>query len=157
MITFQRENAVDVLDEIVPLAVAHDIEVKDAIAEEFPLNINRAAYIRLDTIGVLRVFTARDGDLLAGYVIMMICPSLRRDGLTIAMEDALYLCPQYRKAGNAVKLLNFVAAELGKECQVVTYHSPTVNPVLGKVLAHLGYTKHSEYYTRRLESWPALQ
>ncbi len=154
MITFQRELASDaLLDVLTELAIAHDLEVQDDIAREFPLNINRAAYMRLEKLNVLRVFTARDGEVLAGYVCFMLCPSLRRDKLVIAMEDALYLAPEYRRAGNAIKLLNYVAGELAKECQVVTYHSPTVNPRLGKVLAHQGYTKHSEYYTRRL-SWP---
>ena len=147
---FQREPAEKILEDIIPLAIAHDKEVQDEIAAEFPLEIQRDAYMRLDKMNALRVFAARDGEKLAGYGIFIRCPSLRRVGLTIAMEEALYFCPEYRRAGNAIRFIKWIEEQLKPECQVVTYHSPTVNPVLGKVLERIGYTKHSEYFTRRI-------
>lgn len=150
MLIFQRESASSVLKDIIPLAIAHDLEVQDEIAAEFPLEIKPEAYERLEALNLLRVFTARDEDKLAGYGIYIRCPSLRRKGLTIAMEEALYFCPEYRRAGNAIRFIHYVEEQLKLECQVITYHSPTVNPVLGKVLERIGYTKHSEYFTRRI-------
>ncbi len=148
---FQRETAAQVLEEIIPLAIAHDLEVQDEIAKEFPLEIKKESYLRLDELNLLRVYTARVGVTLAGYGIFVRSPSLRRRGLVIAMEEALYFGPDYRKAGNALRFLEFAAQELKKDCHVVTYHSPAVNPVLGKILSRLpGYVKHSEYFTRRL-------
>tara|TARA_R110000868_G_C10597262_1_gene740144 strand:- start:196 stop:651 length:456 start_codon:yes stop_codon:yes gene_type:complete len=149
-IIFARETAADVERDIVPLMHAHDKDVAHVDFADWPLDVDMEVYRNLERIDKLRVFTARDAGELVGYCTIFIVRSHQRRSLTVGMEDALYLKPEYRKAGNAMRLITFVNEQLKGECEWVMYHAPAAFPRFGTILARTGYTKYSETYARRL-------
>lgn len=154
MIVYAKECADSVLDEIVPLMIAHDQEIVDDITRAWPLEVDVDRYRLVEAAGMLRVFTARDEGELVGYATFMVVASIHRKSLVVAHEDALYLKPDQRKAGVARRLMDFAEDSLSAECVMVMYHSPCGNPRFGTLLARSGYTKYSEHYARRL-TWHA--
>ena len=149
-ILFAREMAADVERDIVPLMHAHDKDVSHGDFAEWPLDVDVEIYKNLEKLNRLRVFTARDAGELVGYCTIFIVRSHQRRSLITGMEDALYLKPEYRKAGNAMKLIDYVNGQLKGECAWVMYHAPAAFPRLGTILSRTGYTKYSETYARRL-------
>jgi len=146
----QRETAAEVEKDIIPLMLLHDETVAHEDFKDWPLDVDMEVYRNLERLNKLRVFTMRDEGTLVGYCTIFIVRSHQRRSLVTGMEDALYLKPEYRKAGNAMKLISYVNEQLKGECAWVMYHAPAAFPRLGAILSRTGYTKYSETYARRL-------
>ena len=147
---FSRESVSDVIDDVVSMARDHDAEVTEPVTGEFPLDVDQERYRRLESSGILRVFAARDEGRLAGYATIIVFKSLRRRNLTTAQEEAIYLAPEYRRGGAGLRFIRYIEGEMQKECEMIIWHSPLVNPTLGIVLSKMGYTKTHEVFIRRL-------
>jgi hypothetical protein len=63
--------------------------------EACPHDPDFQTYVHLDDSGLYRVWQARDGDLLVGYLGMFVQPHLQSRALT-ATSDAFTLLPAYR-------------------------------------------------------------
>ena len=102
--TFDRELVTPRLwEEILPLLAANWREVgyfKDILPSP-----NVAAYERMQEMGILRVFTVRDGTGdLGGYSIFIVVPDINYSTSLQATMNVTYLDPAFRGSG-AIKFL----------------------------------------------------
>jgi len=147
MITFQEEPLVDCLEEMKPLLSEHWDEIalhKDKIK----LNPDYDKYLLLDSLGMLHVVTARDGDLLVGYFISFLQPHMHYKDHTFAMNDILYIHPEYRKGSAGYKLFKYAEKSL-KEIgvHVLMIHAKVKNdfkPLMDK----LGFNRVEYNYSK---------
>ena len=149
-LTYQQETVETVEVDIVPLMHAHNDELQEDLSKEYPLDVNMAVYRRMAASGVLRIFTARDDGVMAGYATFIVIPSHHRRGMVVAHEDALYMKPEFRRGRVAMRLMKFAEDSLKGSCQVVIYHCPVAKPHFGILLTKLGYEPYATYHVRRL-------
>jgi hypothetical protein len=111
MVTFQREMLFEVAGEVDDLLQCH--------YQELTLNKDRvklkpmwAEYRILEELGRFVVFTARDGDNLVGYSAFFVQQHLHYADLKTAINDVLYLHPDYRQGRTGIRLLQHCEAAL---------------------------------------------
>ena len=149
-LTYQQEQVEMVETDIIPLMHAHNDELQEDISKEYPLDVSMDTYRRLDKAGSLRIFTARDDGVLAGYATFFVIASHHRRTMVVAHEDALYMKPEYRRGRVAMRLMKFAEDALRATCKLVIYHCPTAKPHFGILLTKLGYEPYATYHVRRL-------
>lgn len=147
MVSFHTESSA-VIEEIIPLAYSHAAELQYSVTPE-PLDINDDAYRVLDKAGVLRVFTARDANLV-GYGVFILGFSMDRRWLKQAHEGGFFLLPEYRLGRTALKFLEYCDNQLKEDgVNMVVYQCPT-GSAFGKILTRRGCTHVDEVYARRM-------
>jgi GNAT superfamily N-acetyltransferase len=92
---FARESVADVMDEIRPLLEQHWKEI--AHYPDIPLDPDYGRYRTLETLGLLRIFTARHDGQLVGYAIYAVNFSLHYRNSRQAQQDVLFVLPAYRR------------------------------------------------------------
>jgi GNAT superfamily N-acetyltransferase len=147
MITYQEESFDNVIGEIKPLLENHYQEIandKDLIK----LNPDYDTYKKLCDSGIMRIITARDDGLLAGYCICVIKYHLHyRDSLT-ALNDIFYIQKPYRKGLIGVKLFIKTEEILKKYgVQRVVMNTKTHHDV-GAIFERLGYKETERVFTK---------
>lgn len=111
MITYNIEKLDDFLEEIKPMLFAHWEEIalnKDKIK----LNPDYERYYVMEQLGLLRSVIVRDEGKVIGYYISMLAPHLHYKDCYTALNDILYLAPEYRKSDVAYKMFKFAEADL---------------------------------------------
>lgn len=107
---FAQENLHMCQVEIAALALDHHNEVGRPGGPK--LDVNWPLMRQLELAGAFAVFTARNGHGdLAGYVMHVIHRDMHRDQL-LAVDDAHYLAPAYRKGFAAAKFIRFIESRL---------------------------------------------
>lgn len=136
-IKFQRELFSDVIDELIPLVLAHYEEIavyKDRIL----LDIDFKLYMQMEQAEKFIVFTARDGEQMVGYSAFFWGPSPHYRNTLYAVNDVVFVKPEYR-GNTGTTLAAFCEDQLkAMGTQVITYHVKTAfdwSPALVK----LGY------------------
>lgn len=148
-VEFALEAVADVWDEAQPLIRAHGREVRFFAGLE--PDLDRDMMVKLDELGLLRLFTARVAGRLVGYAVVFVNRHMHYRGQVWAVQDALYVLPEHR--GRMV--LRFLAwqddrlTKLG--CSVIVRHS-TVHRDYTRVLEHQGYVPLDHGYARRLDA-----
>jgi|TARA_R110000796_G_scaffold227646_1_gene344419 GNAT superfamily N-acetyltransferase len=64
-------------------------------------------YSRLDSSGILRIFTAREKGQLIGYCVLMISTSVHHKGHLFAGTDVVYIHPDFRRGSTGSDLIRF--------------------------------------------------
>ena len=103
MITYQEEPLEDCLEEIKPLIEIHWEEIA-LYKDKIKLNPDFDKYLLLDSLGMLHVLTARDQGTLIGYFISFVQPNMHYKESVFAVNDILYIHPEYRKGSTGYKL-----------------------------------------------------
>ena len=139
MLIYQEENYTpDFFREAWDLFVAHWNEVgvfKDKM-ELFP---NEDLYEQLATMGLLKLYVVRHDGVIAGYSAFIIQQHPHYVTTKVAMNDILYVKPEYRKGSLSLKLMNFAEKNLQKEgVQFISMHSKTEHD-FGVILRRKGY------------------
>jgi hypothetical protein len=152
---FQRENARDVFDELMPLFEQHWREI--AHYNDIALAPDREAYYAAEDVGALRVFTLRDGLRLIGYGVYFVKHNLHYSGCLMAAQDVLFLLPEFRKSRLGLSLITQCDAALATEgVQVVHQHVKLAHD-FGPLLKRIGYEAIETIYVKRLDLWPSTQ
>mgnify|MGYP001597203520 CR=1 FL=1 len=155
--TFQRERAVGLWDEIIPLLQAHKEEI--AHYPDISLDPDVALYNEVERQGVLRCYTVRlDGELV-GYAVFFIRAGLHYRGSLQAVQDVLFLWPNCRCSSIGYRLIQFAEAELKAEgVQVVFHHIKAKGCLvsfvfrgLARLLSLLGYELVDLIFAKRLD------
>lgn len=102
----QLEKWADALPELIPLFVEHWSEVETHEDEE-TLNPNWSAYLELDEAGVYVLCTARIEGEIVGYIGDVVHENIHYQTLH-AINDFMYVKPEYRKSDVFPKMLRFV-------------------------------------------------
>jgi GNAT superfamily N-acetyltransferase len=145
-VKFQAELIRDVLDEVKPLLDLHWHEI--AHYQDIPLEPDYDFYV---TCSDIRFFTARDGDRLIGYGLFFVSHNKHYSRSVYAVQDILFLHPDYRGGRTGVDLIRFCDQELKREgCQVVCQHIKAAHN-FGPLLERLGYELVDLIYAKRLD------
>lgn len=102
----QLERWADALPELVPLFAEHWSEVETHDDEEI-LNPNWKAYLSLDDSGAYVLCIARIDGEIVGYIGDVIHENIHYQKLH-AVNDFMYVKPEYRKSEVFPKMLRFV-------------------------------------------------
>src|SRR5262245_23443365 len=105
MVTFQRELAQDLIKNIGYLIELHYKEI--ARYQDIPLDPDFSLYLAAEAAGNLRCYTARMDSLLVGYSVFMVRRNLHYRSSLQAIQDILFVAPEYRKSRIGVRLIRF--------------------------------------------------
>jgi GNAT superfamily N-acetyltransferase len=145
---FEREIlTVKLWEEMFPLFEKHYEEI--AHHKDIPLDPDITQYMKLEEIGALRAFIARDeAGLIAGYAVYFIRYNLHYRSSLQALQDVLFIDPERR--GFGAKFMLWCDDELKKEGIQITYHHVKQAHNFGPLLERMGYKLVDLIYTRRL-------
>ncbi len=142
---FACERIRDLWTELVPLMAEHHGERGDLA----PLDIDFRRYEVLDAQGCLRCYTARvDGELI-GYASFVVGTDTHHRSLLRAFHDALFVRPEHRPGGVALRLIRFTEDALAHD-GVAEIAQKARGPV-GALLERLGYAAQETTYLKTLE------
>lgn len=146
---YQAERLSDLWDEMRPLLELHWREV--AHYQDIELEPDVDAYADVEAAGQMRLFTARDRGRLVGYAAFFVRPSHHYASSLQALQDVLYLHPDYRRGRAGATLIRVAETRLRAEgVQVVYHHAKRISQV-GELLERLGYELVDEIYAKRLD------
>lgn len=147
MITYQEEKLCTCFEEMIPLLEEHWEEValyKDKVI----LDIDIERYLTLENLGSLHVVTVRDSDVLVGYFISFINPHLHYKSTVYALNDVLFICPEYRHQKVAKDLFSFAESGLKKRgVDVIILHMKVDHP-FHTLSNYLGYEQAEYTYSK---------
>jgi GNAT superfamily N-acetyltransferase len=148
MITFQRESVSEVVaEEVAPLLSAHWREI--AHYQDIELDPDWEFY---RTAPFLRLFTARDEGTLVGYAVFMVARNKHYQASLQAVQDVLFVLPEYRGCTVGYRLIKFSDAQLKAEgVQVVYQHVKSAHRQMCRALDHQGYELVDLIYAKRLD------
>ena len=144
---YTREYFDDVIVDLLPLLQKHWAEV-ELHQDKMPLNPNWEQYRNLESSGALHIFTARDGDALAGYCVVFTAPNIHHCSNLVSSVDALYVAPPYRGRMTGSILMTYVEKELEKIgvstllCHVKTLHD------FSPLLVRKGYQEAEKVFSK---------
>lgn len=150
MITFQVEKFRDCFTEAIPLLEAHYEEIATN-KEKKILDPDIERYHTLEDCGMLRIFTARDEGKLIGYFVSMVMPHLHYSSCIYAMNDILYVDPEYRGTTLAYRLFKGAIKDLkeNSNTDVMMIHMKVKHPFKG-LLTKLGFEQTEENWEVQL-------
>ena len=139
-VNYKQEFLEDVKSEVVSLIQAHFDEVYPA-REVFDLEMDWDLYAKLESLGLVKIFTARDGEKLVGYLWVIISPNLHSKGNYTACDDGFFVAKDYRGASVAKKLIEFTERCLKEDGFEVFYITGTEEKPIDPLMKRMGYTK----------------
>jgi len=117
------------------------------------LDIDWDMYRALDECGVLYVFAAYDCETheAVGFIFYIVSPGHPHDKkVPFAIQDTIYVEPEYRKKGVCTSLLAFAEIYLKSEGVGVVSQSAKPGSGFNKVLERKGYEHTDNMYLKRL-------
>jgi GNAT superfamily N-acetyltransferase len=146
-VKYQQEFLSQVEDEVTPLAV---LEWEESGHSTENLNIDWETYFALEEAGRLKFFTARDGDRLVGYFVVLVITPLTAKADLVGVYDAVYVHKDYRKSMVARRLFKFVEDCMREDyIYRVVASSSSKNPI-GRFLERMGYGEIETKYEKVL-------
>lgn len=106
------------------------------------------AYRMLEKAGALRLIGAFDGDLLVGFVSVLV-NVLPHYGVIAAVTESFFVAAAYRKTGAGLNLLREAEAHAqAMNAPVLLVSAPTGGRLAG-VLPNVGYTETNRVFFKR--------
>ena len=100
-VTFVCERLMPVLDQLMPLAMAHDIEIDGH--PESPLDIDREAFAHWEDKGALRCYLMRNGAHIVGYAVFLVVRNPFKRTSRVGSRD--HAAPGCRRSADALRPL----------------------------------------------------
>lgn len=138
MITYQQEFLDSSKEESISLIEKHFDEVYPS-RDTFQFDMDWDIYEKLEGVGLLKIFTARDDGNLAGYLWVTISPNLHSKGNLIATDDGFFLDKPYRGKSVAARLIKFTEKCLSEDGIKVLYLVGTKENPIDSFVNRLGY------------------
>jgi len=151
-ITTQREPLNYILQsELEPLLTDHKDEV--AHYKDIPLDVDWDKYYKLQELNVFVMVTIRDDKRLIGYAVYFVGPNPHYQESIQALQDILFLHPDYRNCGNGYHLIEASEMELRKlKVQVVQQHVKRKKELdFSRLLHRMGYEDSDLILVKRLD------
>lgn len=149
MTSYAEELVSELWEEALPLLQAHWREI--AHYQDIELKPDIEAYAKLESVGALRCYTAREECELIGYVVFFVRSNPHYMQSLQAHQDVLFVLQHWRKGMIGVRLIRYAEGKLRAEgVQVIYHHAKRTNQV-GKLLERLGYELVDGIYAKRLD------
>jgi len=149
VIKIQHESLLNVKQDIKPLLEEHWRLV--ALNQgKIKLNPDWKEYSRLDTAGILKIFTARDNGKLVGYFVLLINKSIHYQDHFFAVNDVVFVLPDSRAGATGYKLIKY-AEEYCRESGVSLMMINTkVHIPFDKLMLGMGFDLIERVYSKFL-------
>lgn len=149
-ILFTQELMSGLWDELMPLFQAHFEEL--SANQDIPLSPDRQAYQNIEDAGMLRAYVARMNGQAIGYSVFVVRRNMHYDTSLQAVQDVIWLHPDWRRGGLGTQLLKYCDDALRAEgVQLVFHHQKLAHPAIGVLLRRMGYTAVETIYSKRLD------
>lgn len=146
MAKFQQELLSLCEQEVAPLAV---LEWEESGHPSEGLCIDWDQYFTLEDAGALKFFTAREGEKLIGYIVVIVVAPLTTKGSLVAMLDSVYVAKPYRgKTGR--KLFAFVESCMKDDGIYRVMASSSAKRPIGAFLERMGYCEVETKFEKAL-------
>ena len=136
---YQQEFLDSVRGEVEDLIQEHYDEVYPARGV-FDWDMDWDTYEKLEEIGLLKIFTARDNNALAGYLWVLITPNLHSKGSMLACDDGFFVTREYRGKSVAKDLIRFAETCLKEDGIKVFHIVGTTEKPIDALVKRMGYT-----------------
>lgn len=136
------------IEELSPLVKAHWLELGHY--RDFEPDPNFDAYLNLQDVQMVRVFTARTEEGVCGYAVFFVRMHLHYREKIYANQDLFYLKPSHRGHGLGSAFVRFCDDMLAAEGVDVVMHSVKPSNHFGDLLKKHGYELLDHVYARRL-------
>jgi hypothetical protein len=114
MLEFRNEKFDDALiEELKPLIERHYQEVA-AHRQHVPLDPDWARFKKVAELDAMLFVGARDEGRLVGYSLFIISHMMHYMSTKSAMNDVVFLAPEYRQGMAGIKLMKFCETELAR-------------------------------------------
>lgn len=131
-----------------PLLEKHYHEI--AHYKDIELDPDFEQYEKLEQIGALRMFIARDEqEFIVGYAVYFIRHNIHYKSSLQALQDVLFIDPD--KRGFGAKFILWCDQQLKAEGVQIVYHHVKSAHNFGAMLERIGYRLVDLIYTRRLD------
>jgi GNAT superfamily N-acetyltransferase len=149
-LTFKAERFADILPELHELHKVHWTETEKH-RHGLAMNPDYDGMAAQELAGQMVQFTARHETRLVGNLRMYVRTSMHTQTL-YALEDTLYLTPDYRGGRNALRFMEYVERAL-KRIGVREIRADTKNtaPAGALLMKHMGYQAVATQYVKFLE------
>lgn len=148
MITFDEEAPDTVIQDGIELFKAHYEELDKA--KDYPFDPDFQQYEDLFTRGFLRVYTARSDGELIGYAVFVLVTPLHSRTIRQAVQDLVYLHPDYRKGRTGLDLIAYAEDELARDGVDSVLQYAYRGSALSRILALRGYKEYPQGWFKRL-------
>lgn len=145
-LTFQVEQYVDVINEIIPYYPMHYEEL--ASDKSIPLDPDFEGYLWRAEKGLLQVVTARKDGELVGYYIAFISPHIHYRHSLTAHVDIYYLRKDCRIGANGLDFLRFAEQSLVDRAVERIYVSTKTDSDKSAIFEWLGYQEKERVFTK---------
>lgn len=146
---FKREPLTsELFHEVMPLLEKHYHEI--AHYKDIDLDPDIEQYLKLEEIGAIRCFIARDElEVMVGYAVYFIRHNIHYKSSLQALQDVIYIDPERR--GFGAQFILWCDEQLKAEGVQIVYHHVKNAHNFGPMLERLGYRLVDLIYTRRLD------
>ena len=138
MIKYQQEFLSQMQSDIEPLLELHWKEIA-LNQDKIKLNPDWDAYHNLELTGNLKIFTARSGEELVGYFVVMLNNNIHYKDHVFASNDVIYLHKDYRKGFAGIRLIKFAEKCLKEDGVSVLLINTKSHKPFDKVLERLKF------------------
>lgn len=147
---FARESFDKSYRDAMPLVVEHYREI--AHYQDIELAPDLERYLRLDELGMLQTYTARDPltNDITGYQVFIMAKGLHYSKSMQALEDVLFITG--RRRGFGVRFIKYADDELRKLGVQTIYRHVKLAHNHGKILLRDGYEAVDTIYAKRLDA-----
>lgn len=119
--------------------------------EAYQIDCDEERFGKLAELGILQVFTARDGEKLVGYIMALIMPHLHyKSAGPMAITDMYYVLPEYRN-GVGMRLFQFFERELRSKKVVAAITSCKVHQDHTKFFKLMGWNHTDNTFIKLLK------
>ena len=134
---------------------ANDLILKnweDTGLEDLELDPDWSSYDVLYQAGCFGVYTARENNVLVGYLGVLARNHLHYKGSVFASNDVLFLDKDYRKGLAGYFLIKYSLEDLKKKGVDVFLFNSTVEKPYDPILKKLGFKHHENIYIKKAGS-----
>lgn len=144
---YQIESIKDLKNEIQPLFKKHWEEIA-LNQDKVKLNPDWDTYYKIQDIGMLTCFTAREDNNLVGYFFVIVNNHLHYADTSMAMCDLIYISPENRKGRVGTNLIKFAEKNLSESGVSVLYMNTKDHAPFDNLLIRLGYSLAERTYSK---------
>ena len=146
---YQQEFLATVKTDIQYLIELHWSEIA-LNQDNIKLNPDWDAYHNLEDQGKLKIFTARDGDKLVGYFVVLLGNNIHYKVHLFASNDVIYLHKDYRKGFAGIRLIKFAETYLKEDGVSMIIINTKVHQPFDKILNRIGFNLTERAYSKYL-------
>jgi len=144
---YQLENLASVRGEVDSLFYKHWEEIA-VNKDKIKLNPDWSFYETADTAGLLGIYTIRESGNLVGYFFVLARPNPHYKDHVFAVNDLLFIDPDYRKGLAGLKLIKFAEEDLKSRGVSVLVINTKVHKPFDALLERLGFENVERSYSK---------